>query len=165
VFGEADGVEAGHHADAGFAEAVFAATGAGGVGGHGGYVDDAQGAVVMVLSLLNHPACNGLGEEIGSFEIDGHDLVVAGFGGFEDVVALSRGHASVVDEEVASAEGVADLAGELLAVFGLADVAEAEDAAGAAGFDLLFGLGGGVVVLLAVGVQVVVVDGQGATLL
>ena len=112
VFGEAVGEDFGHHAHAGLGDAVFGAAGAGDDGAHGADVDDHAGAVAG-----EHVAREGLGEEEGAAQVDAHDLVVAGLGHFEDVDALARGHAGVVDEEVDAAPGGEGLAQQGRAAF------------------------------------------------
>lgn len=130
---EFDGEVAHHHSEAAFAAAVGGEAGEGHVLVDGADVDDAAGLLGVVET-----ADEGLGEEEGSAEIDGHDFVVLVFGGVPEVGAFL--HASVVDEDVGRTETVPCGVDEVAYVVHFGDVGLDDLTGAAAGFDGLAGI-------------------------
>lgn len=106
VFGQPVGEQGGHHAQAGFADAVFAADRRTGEGGNRADIDDAAAAVRMFGLLADHPAGDLLGEKVGALEVDLHHPLETLFGGFQEIDAVQGGDAGVVDQEIAAAKAV-----------------------------------------------------------
>ena len=53
--------------------------------------------------LLHHHPRHALGEEEGAFQVGRHDFVIGSLAHFQQVRALARGHAGVVDQQVDAA--------------------------------------------------------------
>src|ERR1039457_677785 len=94
------------HRDARLRDAIVAAVHACDGGRDGTDVDDGAMKRGVARLLSDHPSCNRLGEEVGSFEIRRDQLVEALFMRVKNVGAHTRSNACVVDQHVQPAESL-----------------------------------------------------------
>src|SRR5690606_1731103 len=133
LLAEAGGPELRRHRHPRLRDAVLAAVRRDHRRGDRADVDDGAAEAVVSAALLDHPIGDGLCEEIRPLEVDAEHPVEALLGGVEEVTALARADAGVVDEQVEPAELAAHGLDEALAVGGLAHVGRDVEHLGAEG--------------------------------
>ena len=101
VFGQAVGEQRGHHAQARLADAIFSPRRRTGEGGNRADVDDAAAAVGVLGELADHPAGDLLRQKIGPLQVDSQHPFETLFRGIEQIDAIERRNAGVVDQQIA----------------------------------------------------------------